>query len=241
MCPRPARFLYLLYPLLVLWRGSEANTSSSLECSLPGLCQDVLLEQSSSASLDNCILFGRSTPGATWVTFNRELGACWALQACDHLDASVPDRVSSDVNCTLCSVTGTCKGVLLIDYSAESAEDCLGLCGAEEGCAWYSYDSEAHFCALFQSCPDLLVDGHENWMSGEIACLAAPTPSPSTTPTTSAPTTTSTPAPAEDQEIVWINDDDGAVRLGKFSKQIFNVIRFVFVNYWFKVINTTMI
>ena len=220
MCPRPARFLYLLYPLLVLWRGSEATTSSSLECSLPGLCQGVLLEQSSSTSLDNCILFGRSTPGATWVTFNRGLGYCSALQACDHLDASVPDRVSSDVNCTLCSVTGACKGVLLIDYSAESAEDCLGLCRAEEGCAWYSFNDDLLFCDLFQSCSDLLVAGHENWVSGEVACF--------------------TPAPAEDQEIVWINDADGAVRLGKFSKQIFNVIRFVFVNYGISV-NTTMI
>ena len=207
MCPSTARFLYLLYSLLVLWRGSEATTSSSLECSLPGLCQGVLLEQSSSTSLDNCILFGRSTPGATWVTFNREHNTCWVFQACDQLDASVPDRVSSDVNCTLCSVTGACQGVLLIDYYTQSAEDCLDLCVAEEGCDWY-----------------------EDWLSGEAACSSAttPTPSPSTpstTPTTPAPTTTSTPAPAEDQEIVWIDYFNGAVKLGKFYSQIFNNIR----------------
>ena len=210
MYPSPARFLFLLHSLLVLWRGSEAtpSASSSLECSLPGLCRDFLLDEYSSASLDNCILFGRSTPGATWVSFNRELGSCSALQACDHLDASVPDHVSSVVNCTLCSVTGACKGVLLIDYSAESAEDCLDLCGAEEGCAWYSFNDDLLFCDLFQSCSDLMVAGHKNWVSGEVACF--------------------TPAPAEDQEIVWINHNNGAVRLGKFSTQILNVTRSIF-------------
>ena len=164
MYSSPARFLNLLYPLLVLWKGSEATTSassSSLECSLPGLCRDFLLDENIRASLDNCILFGRSTPGATWVTFNREHNTCWALQACDQLDASVPDRVSSDVNCTLCSVPGACQGGLLIDYFTQSAEDCLDLFVAEEGCVWYSYDAESKYCALFQYCSALLVNGHE--------------------------------------------------------------------------------
>ena len=236
MYPSPARFLNLLYPLLVLWKGSEATTSassSSLECSLPGLCRDFLLGENIRASLDNCILFGRSTPGATWVTFNRDLGACSAFQACDHLDASLPDRVSSDVNCTLCSVTGACQGVLLIDYYTNNAEDCLDLCLTEKDCVWYSFDAESLVCALFQSCSDLLVDGQEAWVSGEVACSSATTPTPfpptpSTTPTTPAQTTTPTPAPAEDQEIVRINYADAAVRLGKFSTQILNVTRSIF-------------
>ena len=224
MYPSVARFFCLVYPLLVLWGGNDATTSSfsSNACNLPGLCQDILLELTSSVSLTNCILFGRSIPGVSWVTFNSKNKACWALQTCNHLDASVPDRVSSDVNCSLCSVTGVCKGGLLIDYVTNSAENCLGLCGAKNGCAWYSFNAESQICALFQSCPDLLVDGHEDWVSGEEVCSAAststaPTPSPSTPPTTSttpALTISSTLAPAEDQEIVWIDANNGAARLG---------------------------
>ena len=232
MYPSPARFLNLLYPLLVLWRGSEATTyasSSSLECSLPGFCLDFLLDVYSSTSLDNCILFGRSTPGATWVSFNRELGACSAFQACDNLGKSDVNTVSSSVNCTPCSVSGTCQGYLLAPVDvAESAEDCLNLCQAEKDCAWFSFNSELKFCYLFQFCSDLLVDGHEDWVSGKVACSAASTPAPSSTTTaTPTPTTTSSPAPAEDQEIVWINHGNGEARLGKLSTQIFNVIVFL--------------
>ena len=228
MYPSPARFLFLLYSLLVLWRGSEAtpSASSSLECSLPGFCLDFLLDVYSSTSLDNCTLFGRSTPGATWVSFNRDLGACSAFQACDNLDESDVNTVSSSVNCTPCVASGTCQGYLLAPVDvAESAEDCLNLCQAEKDCAWFSFNSELKFCYLFQSCSDLLVDGHEDWVSGEVACSSTPAPS-STTTATPAPTTTSTPAPEEDQEIVWINDSNGEARLGKLSTQIVDVIIF---------------
>ena len=218
----PARFLFLLYPLFGLL-GGEATTyaSSSPECSLPGLCRDFLLDEYSSASLDNCILFGRSTPGATWISFNRDLQACWALQACDQLDASVPNYVSSEANCTICSATGFCQSALLNSYPAQSAADCLGLCEVEEGCAWYSFHVESRVCGLFNSCPDLLVDGHEGWVSGEEGCSAAstPTPSPSAPSTTPAPTS-STQAPADAQEIVWIASD-GATRLGKLFSLLF--------------------
>ena len=227
MYPSPARFLFLLYSLLVLWRGSEAtpSASSSLECSLPGFCLDFLLDVYSSTSLDNCTLFGRSTPGATWVSFNRELGACSAFKACDNLEESDVNTVSSSVNCTLCGVSGSCQGYLLAPVDiAESAEDCLNLCQAEKDCAWFSFNSQLKFCNLFQSCSDFLVDGHEYWVSGEVACSAASTPAlSSTTTATPSPTTSSTPAPAEDQEIVWINNDSGYARLGKLSTQVFDV------------------
>ena len=232
MYSSPARFLNLLYPLLVLWRGSEATTSasSSLECSLPGLCRDFLLDENVKASLDNCVLFGRATAGATWVSFNRDLGVCSALKACDHLDASLQNQVSSAVNCTVCRSTGACRGVLLNNYFADNAEDCLGLCGAEDGCAWYSFNDDLLLCHVFQSCSDVLVDEHENWVSGEVACSPATTstPSTSTPPTTPAPTTTSTLAPAEDLEIVWIHYSNGAARLGQFflHKTSFYVILF---------------
>ena len=215
MYPSPARLFYLLYPFLMLLRGSEATTSasSSLECGLSGLCQDGQLKQSSSRSLENCILFGRSIPGATWVSFNREHDCCWALQACDNLDADLPDPMSSsEVNRTLCSATGACKDVLLIDYFANSSEDCLNLCGAEEGCAWYSFDAESQYCALFKSCSDLLVDGHENWLSGEVAC-------------------------SNQQEIVWIDADNGAARLGKilyFPKPEMIVYYYLFTTITYK-------
>ena len=229
MYPSPARSLFQLYSLLVLWRGSEAS-SSSLECSLPGFCLDFLLDYYSSVSLDNCILSGRSTPGATWVSFNKELGACSALRACDNLDESDVNTVSSTVNCTLCSVGGTCQGYLLAPVDiAESAEDCLDLCQAERDCAWFSFNSKLKFCYLFLSCSDFLVDGRDDWVSGEVACSVASTPAPSSTTTASpAPTTTSTPAPAEDQEIVWINYN-GYARLGRISTQVFDVIEIYLV------------
>ena len=173
MHPSQARFLFLLYSLLVLWRGSEAtpSASSSLERSLNGFCLDFLLDVTSSASLDNCILFGRSTPGATWVSFNRRLGACSALQACDSLYWREYNTVSCSVNCTPCGASGTCQGYLLAPVKiAESAEDCLNLCQAEKDCAWFSFNSELKFCYLFQSCSEFLVDGHEDWVSGKGAC-----------------------------------------------------------------------
>ena len=218
MYPTLSRLLYLFCSLRpVIVRGSEAISSSSSfskECNLSGLCLDFMLNDFISVSLDNCIMFGRSTPGATWVSFNRELGACSALQACDNLDESDLGSMSSGVNCTVCSISGTCLGDLLAVNMADNADNCLGQCRSEKVCAWYSFNAESRSCYLFQSCPDLVVDEHENWVSGEAACTtAASTLTPA--PTTTTRPTTSNPAPAEDQEIVWIDGMDGAVRLGK--------------------------
>ena len=221
MCLIPARLIFLLYNLLVLWRRCEATISSSnsLECSLPGLCKDFLLNEYSSPSLESCILLGRSTPSATWVSFNMELGACSALQTCENLDANLQNHVSSSINCTVCNVVGSCQGLLLIDYYAESAEDCLGLCGMENDCSWYSFSAEDQFCYLFTSCLDLLVDGHEKWISGELACSAGSTtsPSPTTTYTTRTTPATTTSTPPTTEELVWVERLTGAVRLGKFN------------------------
>ena len=80
------------------------------------------------------------TKEASWVSYNSANGICFALKDCKDLNADEPDTQSSHVDCTLCGASGICTGNLQAGTIATDTTECLDLCKAEEGCAWFSYD-----------------------------------------------------------------------------------------------------
>ena len=117
-------------------RGSNSNSIISsasiiLECSLPGLCHGTLVDYHDTSSFANCVLLGRSTPTATWVTFNQAERNCAALASCDDLDDNmIGDVLSGRVDCRLCAVVGACRGLVLVSLLASNVDECLSLCTA---------------------------------------------------------------------------------------------------------------
>ncbi len=86
----------------------------------------------------------------------------------------------------VCFVAGECEGILIETVASTSADQCLQLCNSTASCRWFTFQSEAAKCILFQSC-DALDDSCSACVSGERRCIDSPVTTTTQTPTTTPP------------------------------------------------------
>ena len=211
-------YLFIFVIKCALLLSIAVKPAYPASCSIKGVCNGVIGSAEFSESFANCVLFGRSMPGVTWVSYNLENGICTSLEDCPFVNTEVPPHVSSEIDCPICSTDGQCVGTFLTDDVANSTAECLEKCNFKPDCTWFTYNQDVGLCLLLESCEN--INSEHQWISGEVNCppvnSTTTTPECSTTvqPTTSGQSTpTTTASPSQDfNTILWI--DDSKVRLG---------------------------
>ena len=200
--------LWIKFALLLLSFGVESVYP--LSCAIEGVCNGVSGSAVISDSLDNCVLSGRTLEGVTWVSYNLGSGICTGLEDCSSIDAEVPSHLSSEVSCPICSAAGECSGSLLNDVLVNSTEECRGSCQSQSYCNWFAFNMDLGICILLETCENINSD--PQWISGEVIC--------------------SPPPPSTKENILWIDNEYGTVRLGK-GRHKKNVLKKFFFIYLF--------
>ena len=167
----------LMLPLLSLSLFLEmVSYSQATGLAVAGLCQDSLLNISSTKNLDECKQVGQSTPGATWVSFRPADGGCGALAGCKRLDNSLTGVLSiSVVRQPHCRVNAACRGPKISTSMTNDSNACLDQCTAQPGCSWFSFQEGSGVCYALDSCDDL-VERNRSWVSGESSCSSSHAP-----------------------------------------------------------------
>ena len=169
----------LMLPLLSLSLLLEmVSYSQATELAVAGLCQDSLLNISSTKNLDECQQLGQSTPGAAWVSFRPADGGCGALAGCKRLDNSSTGVLSISIvrRQPHCRVSGACRGPKISTSMTNDSNACLDQCTAKPGCSWFSFQEGSGICHALDSCDDL-VERNSIWVSGESSCSSSHAPS----------------------------------------------------------------
>ena len=169
----------LMLPLLSLSLLLEmVSYSQATELAVAGLCQDSLLNISSTKNLDECQQLGQSTPGAAWVSFRPADGGCGALAGCKKLDNSSTGVLSISLvhHQPHCRISGACRGPKISTSMTNDSNACLDKCTAKPGCSWFSFQEGSGICHALDSCDDL-VERNSSWVSGESSCSSSHAPS----------------------------------------------------------------
>lgn len=217
--------------MLISFLILEVSTySHASEWALRGLCRGTLLDFNSARNLDQCVQLGRSTPGATWVSFRPAEAVCVALTSIETIDKSSTEVLSSRLNGTHCRVAGACRGRIITSVIIADIAACLDKCKALTDCAWFSFDQDSGICQVLETC-DALETERTSWVTGESTCSTAsidpvtntstqipmelPAASPLIMPLAVTTSKNSSSSASIDQELIWIQSFSGRPRLGK--------------------------
>jgi len=119
---------------------------------MKGTCRSSFLNISPAGSMEECIIFGKSTQQCSHVSWHQADNLCLAYSNCEIIDAS--ELLSSSVDCEVCLVSGLCHGNV-VEHFIVAEEDCPAKCKDEERCSWYSYIGELKTCVLLADCVSL--------------------------------------------------------------------------------------
>ncbi len=77
-----------------------------LQCWVPGICQDILIDNTASDSDNDCLGLCQETDNCLWFTYDSEDGDCMLFQDCQQLDTTCETCVSGQRECSAKGMLG---------------------------------------------------------------------------------------------------------------------------------------